>query len=48
VGIERYRPTARVEIDGASRTLLGGNTTSGPKANYSTATVLLDPSEGWL
>jgi hypothetical protein len=46
VGIERYRPTARVEIDGASRTLLGGNTTSGPKANYSTATVLLDPSEG--
>jgi hypothetical protein len=46
VGIERFRPTARVEIDGASRTLLGGNTTSGPKANYSTGTYLLDPDEG--
>lgn len=46
MGIDRFRPTTRVEIDGAPRTLLGGNATSGPKSAYSTATVLLDPSEG--
>ena len=35
-----------MEIDGAGRTLLGGSCTLGSRAAFSTATVVLDPTEG--
>lgn len=46
VAIERVQPRARVEIDGAGRTLLGGSCTLGSRAAFSTATLTLDPGEG--
>jgi hypothetical protein len=44
--IEVRRPNVQVTIDGAPRTILGGNSRDGVEDDFPTATLLLDKAEG--